>query len=135
MADRQSHPVDWMDGHPAGDDLENYSRGRLAPTRVPRLEEHLLVCERCRVTLGAIEPFGFVHITSDGPVYLRVTTLRNGRFSARLWGRQLDGAREFRTGRGARGYLVRIFSKMFPEHVCTARCGATGLPRVIRLHA
>lgn len=113
------------DGHQTGEDLESYSLGRLVLCLLPGLEQHLLICQRCRERLTAIEPYNFVHYTGDGPFYSRVTKLRTGMFVARHWGRSLQGGKEFRTCEGAKAYLVRAFSQVFPEHTCTARCGAT----------
>jgi len=111
--------------HQSGEDLESYSLGKLAPSRTAALERHLLICQRCRAKLNAIEPYNFVHYTSDGRFYSRVTKLRTGTFIARHWGRSLEGGKEFRTRRGAQAYLARTFHRMFQEHICTARCGAT----------
>ena len=114
-----------IEAHQSGEDVESYSLGRLPPSRASALERHLLICRRCQAKLNAIEPYNFVHYTSDGPFYSRVTNLRTGTFIARHWGRSLEGGKEFRTGKGAKAYLARTFSRMFPEHICTARCGAT----------
>jgi hypothetical protein len=114
-----------IDAHESGEDLASYSLGRLAPSRAAAVERHLLICQRCRAKLNAIEPYNFVHYTSDGPFYSRITKLRTGTFIARHWGRSLEGGKEFRTRKGAKAYLARTFSRMFPEHACTARCGAT----------
>ena len=114
-----------IDAHESGEDLECYSLGRLAPSRAAAVERHLLICQRCLAKLNAIEPYNFVHYTSDGPFYSRITKLRTGTFIARHWGRSLEGGKEFRTRKGAKAYLARTFSRMFPEHACTARCGAT----------
>jgi hypothetical protein len=111
--------------HQSREDVESYSLGRLAASRAAALERHLLICQRCRAKLNAIEPYNFVHYTSDGPFYSRITKLRTGSFIARHWGRSLEGGKEFRTRKGAQAYLARTFSRMFPEHACTARCGAT----------
>jgi hypothetical protein len=111
--------------HQSGEDLESYSLRKLAPSRTGTFEQHLLFCQRCRAKLNAIEPYNFVHYTSDGPFYSRITKLRTGTFIARHWGRNLEGGKEFRTRKGAKAYLARTFSRMFPEHTCTARCGAT----------
>ena len=112
-------------GHQTAEDLESYSLGTLALSLLPGLEQHLLICTRCRDRLSAIEPYNFVHYTRDGPFYSRVTRLRTGTFFARHWGRSLEGGKEFRTRGGAKAYLVRAFPQVFPEHICTARCGAT----------
>jgi len=114
-----------IDDHQSPEDMENYSLGRLAPSRTAAFERHLSVCARCRARLRAIEPYNFVHYTGDGPFYSRITKLRMGTFLARHWGRTLEGGKEFRTLQGAKAYLARTFSRMFPEHTCTARCGAT----------
>ena len=111
--------------HQSKEDLESYSLGRLAPDKIASLEQHLLICARCRDKLHAIEPYTSVHFTSDGPVYSRVTKLHAGRYLARHWGQNLEGGKEFGTLAGARSYLARTFTQMFPEHVCTGRCGPT----------
>jgi hypothetical protein len=111
--------------HQSGEDLESYSLGRLTPSRTAAFERHLIICQRCRAKLNAIELYNFVHYTSDGPFYSRITKLRTETLLARHWGRSLEGGKEFRTHQGAKAYLARTFSRMFPEHTCTARCGAT----------
>jgi len=113
------------EGHKSEEGLESYSLGRLAPSHVAALEEHLLICERCRAKLADIEPFNVVHYTSDGPFYFRITRLRTGTFFARHWGRNLEGGKEFRTRASAKTYLEASFFQMFPEHICTSRCGPT----------
>lgn len=109
--------------HQTGEDLENYSLGKLSRSRVRPLEEHLLICQPCRARLTAIEPYNFVHYTSDGPIHSRVTKLQSGLYAARHWGRRLEGGKQFQTRRGAQAFLIRTFSQMFPEHTCTKRCG------------
>jgi uncharacterized protein YbaR (Trm112 family) len=91
------------------------------------LEQHLLICPQCRTGLSAIEPYNFVHHTHDGLFYCRVTKLRTGRLFARYWSRSLEIGQEFRTHGDAEAYPKRTFSQMFPQHVCTPRCGATDL--------
>ena len=115
--------------HAPAKDLERYSLGRLADGRAIKLEEHLLVCEKCRKALDRIEPFNFIHGTDDGPFYARVTCLGTGYFFARHWSRTLQGGKEYRSRQGARNYLLRTFAQMFPEHVCSANCGSVKLPR------
>jgi hypothetical protein len=114
-----------FDDHQSGEDLESYSLGKLAPSRTAALERHLLTCPQCRTQLQAIEPYNFVHYTNEGPFYSRITKLRTGRYLARHWGSNMEGGKEFRTHRGAKAYLERTFSQMFPEHTCTAWCGVT----------
>jgi hypothetical protein len=113
------------DHHRTREDLESYSLGKLAVSPTPGFERHLLICQRCRAKLSAIEAYNFVHYTRDGPFYSRITKLRTGRFFARHWGQSLDGGKEFRTREGGEAYLVRSFFLLFPEHTCTARCGAS----------
>lgn len=120
------------DQHQTPEDLENYSLRKLPPPSTARLEEHLLICPQCRDQLSAIEPYSFVHYTSDGAIHSRVTRLRSGIFAARHWGRRLEGGKEFKSRKAARAYLIRTFFQMFPEHVCTPRCGATSPPRPIK---
>jgi hypothetical protein len=75
--------------------------------------------------LNAIEPCNFIHYTRDAPFYFRITKLPAGTLFARHWGRSLGGGKEFRRREGAKTYLMCTFSLMFPEHACTAGCGAT----------
>jgi hypothetical protein len=114
-----------IESHRSAEELESYSLRRLAPSRTGALEQHLLLCQQCRDQLNAVEPYNFVHYSSDGLIYLRITKLRTGEFWAQVWGESLEGGKEFRTKRGAKAYLERTFARMFPEHTCTARCGAT----------
>ncbi len=119
---------DQTECHCTDDHLERYSLGRLASSEMPALEEHLLVCPRCTSRLARMEPYNFVHFTADGPIYSRITRLRQGTFFARHWGRSLSGGKQFQSRQGARAYLVRTFALMFPEHVCSRRCGKTQAP-------
>jgi|HubBroStandDraft_1064217.scaffolds.fasta_scaffold01785_6 hypothetical protein len=111
--------------HQTAADLESYSLGTLALSLISGFDQHLFVCHKCRAELDAIEPYGFVHYTGDGPFYSRATRLRTGMLFARHWGRGLEGGLEFRTREGAKSYLVQSFSLMFPDHACTAGCGST----------
>jgi hypothetical protein len=52
---------------------------KLVESRVAAVEEHLLVCDFCRVRLEAIEPVNSVHYTKHGPAYSRATRLTTGR--------------------------------------------------------
>jgi hypothetical protein len=114
-----------IDDHQSSEDLEDYSLGRLASSRTPALEQHLLICPQCRTDLTDIEPYNFVHYTREGPFYSRVTKLRTGKLFARHWSRSLELGKEFRTHRDAQAYPAITFCQMFPHHVCTARCGAS----------
>ena len=105
--------------------LEEYSLRALAKSTVAAVEEHLLVCPRCRAWLDAIEPVNFVHFTEYGPIYSRATLLTTGEVMARHWGKGLDIGRECRSISAARKYLIESFSQMFPEHTCRGQCGPT----------
>jgi hypothetical protein len=111
--------------HWSAETLEEYSLGKLDSSQAALLEEHLLICHQCIAELADIEGFNFIHYTPEGPFYSRVTRLRNGIFFARHWGCELEGGREFRTRGAAKAYLLRSFAQMFPEHICTRRCGST----------
>src|ERR1022692_2905311 len=84
-----------IDDHQTGEDPESYSLGRLVPYLMPGFEQHLLICQRCRMELNAIEPCNFIHYTRDGPFYSRITKLPAGTLFARHWGRSLGCARSF----------------------------------------
>ena len=113
------------DDHQTAMDLECYSLGKLTLSRLAAFEQHLLICLQCEIALDAIEPYNFIHYTRDGPFYSRITKLSKGTYLARHWGRTLEGGKEFRTCEGAKAYLVRSFFRIFLEHACTGRCGAT----------
>jgi len=116
------------DEHLSEENLESFSLGRVAPSRVAGFEKHLLICEPCRQRLIAIEAYNYIHYTIDGLIYSRVTKLRSGMFFARHWGRQMEGGKEFRSTNAAKAYLIRTFRQMFPEHLCEPRCGSTEAP-------
>jgi len=118
------------EAHASNEELENYSLARLVLERTAALEEHFLICDPCRSALESLEPLNWIHYTPEGPFYWRITRLSTGKFFARHWGCAVEGGREFRTLSGARKYLARSFAELFPEHVCTIRCGSTrSLPR------
>src|SRR5437764_7056481 len=50
----QGLPKTW-DAHPSDDLLEEYSFGRLDEHDIARLEEHLMLCEKCRDSLEHVE--------------------------------------------------------------------------------
>ena len=102
--------------------LEEYSLRALAESSLAAVEEHLLVCDRCRRRLERIEPVNDIHYTDDGPVYARATRLRSGEVMARHWGTDLQGGRAFWSISAAKRYLTESFSQMFPEHSCDDLC-------------
>ena len=84
-----------IDDHQTGEDPESYSLGRLVPYLMPGFEQHLLICQRCRMELNAIEPCNFIHYTRDGPFYFRITKLPAGTLFARHWAGAWEAARSF----------------------------------------
>ena len=112
-----------MEEHVSKESLEAYSLDRLADASVAQIEEHVLICEFCRTRLEAMEPFSYVHFTSDGPIYLRVTRLATGELMARHWGKDLRGGKLFKHVSAAKRYLTASFTQMFPEHTCGDQCG------------
>ena len=103
--------------------LEGYSLQELGPEALDTAECHLLICATCRNRLAGIEPFNTVHYTKDGSFYSRVTQLRDGSFTARHWGCQIDGGGRYPDLAAACKYLVDSFAQMFPEHECGEACG------------
>ena len=120
--------VAFRESHLAVENVESYSLGRLDARCSAVLEEHLLVCPRCREALDSIEVYNYLHYTRDGPFYARITYLQGGGFFAHHWGRRLEGGKHFRTRAGAKTYLQRSFGQAYPEHACTSRCGSATLP-------
>jgi hypothetical protein len=125
--------------HSSSDELEAYSLGLSSDGNLEKVEEHLLICERCqneltltdqyiRAMKGALaSPQGgrrlrSVHITEDGPVFGAMHDGAEGKYVARHWGRQLDGGRTCDSAEEANAYLMESFRQMFPEHVCSEQC-------------
>jgi hypothetical protein len=104
--------------------LEGYSLDRLPESSLAAVEEHLLVCDQCRVRLEEIEPLKYVHHTEDGPIYVRITRLTTGKVMARHWGQDLHAGRAFGSFYAAKQYLSESFSQMYPEHRCQGSCGS-----------
>jgi hypothetical protein len=110
------------EAHPADVALEAYSLDELAETGFAAVEEHLLICDHCRVRLEGIEPVNFIHHTKDGLIYSRATKLSAGKVMARNWGTSLHGGKVLGSISAARKYLKESFWLMFPEHRCGAGC-------------
>jgi hypothetical protein len=129
--------------HPADDLLELYSLGRVTDPRLARVEEHLLVCDRCRERLTEIDsvvetvrsvlqelqdvPLDLSHHTEVGKIRLLVVETASGHCHATFAGQQLDGGRRFATIAEANQWILESFRLMFPEHKCDERCN--GKPR------
>jgi len=105
-----------------------------------RAQQHMRKCASCLAWLIAVEaqlgaardpsllrvperrhPLFAVHDTIDGLIYSRAE-LSDGEWSARHWGRELNGGRRCATLEEANEYLFQSFVQMFPEHRCTPRC-------------
>ena len=125
--------------HFSPDELEAYSLGLSSDADLEKVEEHLLICERCQNELALTDQYGramrkavsspqtgkrlrSIHITKDGPVFGAMHSGADGKWVARHWGRQLDGGRICDSVEGANAYLMESFQQMFPEHVCLEQC-------------
>lgn len=69
------------------------------------------------------EPVSFIHDTEDGPIHLLTLPDKDGGWKALHWGTTLSGGRHFRTMVKANVHLLQSFAELFPDHVCTLRCG------------
>jgi len=102
-----------------------YVMNRMLRSEIQRYEEHLKQCPRCAELVAAtraVLPVSVVHQTEDGPVHLWASPNKEGDWRARIWGRQLAGARRFATMGETNRHLLDSFARMFPEHVCTTAC-------------
>ena len=125
--------------HPSSDELEAYSLRLSSDADLEKVEEHLLVCERCQNELALTDQYvpamkkalaspqaarrlQSIHITEDGPVFGSIHSGADGKLIARHWGRQLDGGRICDSVEEANAYLMESFQQMFPEHVCSEKC-------------
>ncbi len=118
--------------------LEAYSLEELPESELRPVEEHLLVCERCRQVVSELDVFApalrgwgrrrtsaaFVHETDDGPVRLELRALPDDKWAARFSGENLEGSAVFHTVREAYAHLRAVFSQMYPDHLCGSGCGA-----------
>jgi hypothetical protein len=67
--------------------------------------------------------FNFVHETEDGLVHLEVRKSPPRCWTARFWGREVEGYMRAKSFTTARETLLRCFADMYPQHCCTAHCG------------
>ncbi len=121
--------------HPDTEAIERYVSGELAEPELAPVEEHLLVCERCRQAVAEMDVFApllrpegrgtaaYIHHTKDGPITLEIRSMPESRWFARFSGRRLEGQAVVGSAREACVYLRRSFAEMFPEHLCTEECG------------
>jgi hypothetical protein len=126
--------------HPSCEALERYSLNALPEAEVAGVEEHLLVCETCRQIVSEMDvfapllrggpkshPVAFVHTTDDGPVTLELEALPGSKWSARFWGKQLEGLALMPTAAEAYRHLRTSFAEMYPGHLCSGGCGPSGV--------
>ena len=72
--------------HPTSGELEAYSLGSASDATLDKVEQHLLICERCRIELALSEQYIWamkraiaspetgkrlrsIHLTEDGPIF------------------------------------------------------------------
>jgi len=126
------------------EEVDAFVRGTLAESALARAEEHLLVCEDCRLRVEQLEqfvaslrtaisgckpPLEIVHITQDGPIRLQTRLLEDGRWRAELTGAETQSVGTFATHEQASLHVLQVFNEMFPEHVCDAGCSG-GVRRI-----
>jgi hypothetical protein len=130
--------TDLFSEHPAARLLEAYALEDLPDADLSAVEEHLLVCERCRQIVSELDVFAptlrgwgrkrtsaaFVHETDDGPIHLELRALPDAKWAARFWGDALEGSAVFGSVREAYAHLRSVFSEMYPDHLCNPGCGA-----------
>jgi hypothetical protein len=132
-----------MTTHVSENVIKKLALGGLPVADSIRVQRHLFNCRTCLRQLIEIEfamphsdlvtfrfpvvntrkPLFIVHDTADGFVYCQTVKLANGKWMARNWGDELQGARSCKTMREANEHLLSAFNEMFPEHRCTERCG------------
>jgi hypothetical protein len=124
--------------HPLSDELEAYAIGSASDAALDRVEEHLLICEWCRIELALSDQYfrvkekaaapntlkrlRSIHLTDDGPIFGAIRCGVDGKWIARHWGRQLDGGGTCDSMEEASAYLIDSFHQLFPEHSCSERC-------------
>jgi hypothetical protein len=122
--------------------FESYELGRLNPPASDAVEEHLLICESCRVTdnrlhvfisamrsgLRAADPNVVVwelHSTEKGLIEIWVERIHNHWVSRRL-SRFSNSSTLFPEMRGALRDCADTFRELFPHHVCGNECSMKG---------
>ena len=125
--------------HPSSDELEAYSLGLSSDTDLEKVEEHLLICERCQNELALTDQYiramkvalassqtgrrlRSIHITEDGPIFGAMHSRSRWQMGssalgqATRWWPTCDSVEE------ANAYLMDSFQQMFPEHDCSEQC-------------
>ena len=128
-----------QEAHPSSDALEAYSLSASSDADLEKVEEHLLICERCQNELAETDQYiramkgalasaqtggrlRSLHITEDGPIFGAMHRRVDGKWLARHWGRQLNGGRTCDSVEDANAYIMESFHQMFPEHRCSEQC-------------
>lgn len=118
--------------HPSFDELEAYSLGLASDASLDKVEEHLLICEQCRIELTLSDQYvravkkavpalkngkrlRSIHTTDDGPIFGTIHSGADGKWIARQWGRQLDGGRTCDSMEEANAYLIDSFRQYVPR--------------------
>jgi len=137
---RQFHPIVRLSmlEHPPLTQLQRFVLDCLDEPELAGIEEHLLICERCRQAVSELDAFALLirrrahhslfvayeHMTEGGPLRLELKSeSRGARFTARIEGRQLEAMAAFPSVDEAIARLRRWFEELYPEHLCTAECG------------
>jgi anti-sigma factor RsiW len=122
--------------HVSDDLLERYALDRTSESETAYVEEHLLLCDRCRERFaseeqyttairGALRAFATeliaAHEVEGRPVNLFVRAA-GPRWIARISGPRLEGGMSFESREEAEAYCRRAFRDMFPEHRCGPGC-------------
>lgn len=133
-----------MLAHPRLSELQRLVLGRLQEPKLAAIEEHLLICERCRQAVGELDAFtpllrcrahgqpgaAYAHMTEDGPLTLEVRAeTRGAGYTARFEGRQLEGIAHFGSVHECIAHVRRWFEELYPGHQCTDDCGPVSVRR------
>ena len=118
--------------HVTARDLELYSLGHLGSARDAGVEEHLLICEACRVRLlsedsiklrirAALSTRVASHTMTQGVIDLWLEPRRG------YWIARIEGPRNLESFQGsswdaALDLLLKAFRERFPDHVCAGEC-------------
>ncbi len=124
--------------HLSGAEVEGFVNETLPEPELEPVEIHLLICECCRQRVERIDrflaelraagvapetPLQALHITSDGPVTLHTRKSEGGHWIAVLSAPETRAEKSFEDLDAAKVFLARVFTTLFPEHLCDSRCG------------
>ncbi len=124
--------------HLTGAELEGFVTETLPEPELEPVEIHLLICECCRQRVERIDRFlaalraagdtrdsslSFFHKTEDGLVSLHTRKSEEGLWIAVLSAGETHSEKSFDSLEAAKVFLGRVFTTLYPEHVCDAACG------------